>query len=433
MRCNNSGMWRGILFLATLWAGLPLHAQTPPAPAMAETIGIAAVVNDEVITSLGVNERMALVMATSGLSNSEEVRARLAPQITETLISETLQLQEAKRLSIRISDKEIEAAIARIEQERKRPPGSLEAFLKERGVPLRALNHQLRAQLAWNKVVLRKLRRSVVISEEEILRAQQAEATVGEEQVRIAAISLAIPSPQQEPRVSALAKELQQQLAEGADFNALAAQLSGQAGVKLNPSVWVPERALEPSLAQALRGLKPGEITTPLRSLNSYQIIQLLDRETVKPTSGDTEVAIKEILLPLAGKKIAAQEVDALINIAGEIRNNPGSCEEASVAGIEGVDPSSLKIKMVRTRLNRMSPELRIIVERLGVGEVSEPLASQDGVRLLMICEKITLPLGLPEREKIREQLYSEKLELEANKLLRNLRRDAFIDIREKS
>ncbi len=433
MRCNNSSMWRGILFLVTLWTGLPLHAQTPSAPAMAETISIAAVVNDEVITSLGVNERMALVMATTGLSNSEEVRARLAPQITETLISETLQLQEAKRLSIRISDKEIEAAIARIEQERKRPPGSLEAFLKERGVPLRALNHQLRAQLAWNKVVLRKLRRSVVISEEEILRAQQAEATVGEEQVRIAAISLAIPSPQQEPRVSALAKELQQQLAEGADFNALAAQLSGQAGVKLNPSVWVPERALEPSLAQALRGLKPGEITTPLRSLNSYQIIQLLDRETVKPTSGDTEVAIKEILLPLAGKKIAAREVDALIEIAGEIRKNPGSCEEASVAGIEGVDPASLKIQMVRTRLNRMSPELRIIVERLGVGEVSEPLASQDGVRLLMICEKITLPLGLPEREKIREQLYSEKLELEANKLLRNLRRDAFIDIREKS
>lgn len=433
MRRNNSGMWWGIMFLATLWTALPLHAQTPPAPAMAEAIGIAAVVNDEVITSLDVNERMALVIATSGLSNSEEVRARLAPQITETLISETLQLQEAKRLSIRISDKEIEAAIARIEQERKRPPGSLEAFLKERGVRLRALNHQLRAQLAWNKVVLRKLRRSVVISEEEILRAQQAEATVGEEQVRIAAISLAIPSPQQEPRVSALAKELQQQLAEGADFNALAAQLSGQAGVKLNPSVWVPERALEPSLAQALRGLKPGEITTPLRSLNSYQIIQLLDRETVKPTSGDTEVAIKEILLPLAGKKIAAQEVDALINIAGEIRNNPGSCEEAAIAGIEGVDPASLKIKMVRTRLNRMSPELRIIVERLGVGEVSEPLASQEGVRLLMICEKITLPLGLPEREKIREQLYNEKLELEANKLLRNLRRDAFIDIREKS
>jgi peptidyl-prolyl cis-trans isomerase SurA len=79
-----------------------------------------------------------------------------------------------------------------------------------------------------------------------------------------------------------------------------------------------------------------------------------------------------------------------------------------------------------------LSRELRIIVERLSVGEVSEPLAARDGVRLLMICEKVTLPMTLPEREKIRAQLYNDKLELEANKLLRNLRREAFIEIKEK-
>lgn len=435
---------RGGVFLAiAACMALPLHAQemrpssggktaTQPSLPSAETIAIAAVVNDEVITSLDVNERLALVMATSSLSNTPEVITRLMPQIVETLISETLQLQEAKRLSITVAQKEIEAAIANIEKERNRPPGSLEAFLKERGVPIRALTYQVRAQLAWNKVVSRKVRRSVVISEEEILRAQKAEASAGEEQVRIAAISLAIASPQQEPEVSALAKELQQQLAKGADFNALAAQLSGRSGVKLNPSVWIPERALEPSLAQALRGLKPGEITTPLRSLSSYQIIQLLDRETVKPTSDETEVAIKEILLPLTGKNIAAKEVDALIEIAREIAKNPGSCDEASVAGIEGVDTASLRVQLVRTQLKRLSRELRIIVERLSVGEVSEPLAARDGVRLLMICEKVTLPMTLPEREKIRAQLYNEKLELEANKLLRNLRREAFIEIKEK-
>jgi peptidyl-prolyl cis-trans isomerase SurA len=401
-----------------------------PAARAEEAIAITAIVNDEVITNLDVSERLALVITTTGITNSPEVEKRLTPQIIQTLINEALQLQEAKRLSITVSDKEIDAAIAAIEQERKRPPGSLQAFLEKQNVKLRALQYQLRAQIAWGKVVTRKLRRNVTISEDEILRTQQADATVGEEQVRIAAISLTIASPKQESEVSALAKELQQQLAGGADFNALAAELSARPDVRLNPSVWIPERALEPSLAQALRGLKPGEITTPLRSLNSYQIIQLLDRETVKPVSGETEVALKEILLPLK-EKVTVKEVDAAMEIAGEIRRNPGNCDQPAVAGIDGVDTAALNVRFVRTQLDKMSPELRILVERLGVGEVTEPFATKEGVRLLMLCEKIDLPMPVPERDKIRNQLFSEKLELEANKLLRNLRREAFIDIKD--
>lgn len=423
---NNLTMPRILRFglLLLLAGGLALAARAE------EAVSIAAIVNDEVITTLDVNERRALVITTTGITKSPQVEKRLTPQIIQTLINEKLQLQEAKRLSITVNDKEIEAAIAAIEKDRNRPPGSLKAFLEKQNVPIRALEYQLRAQIAWGKVVARKLRREVTISEDEIVRAQQAVGAAGEEQVRIAAISLNIASPKQESEVSTLAKELQQQLAGGADFNALAAELSARPDVRLNPSVWIPERALEPSLAQALRGLKPGEITTPLRSLNSYQIIQLLERETVKPVSGATEVALKEILLPIK-EKVTVKEVEAAMEIAREIRRNPGDCNQPAVAGIEGVDTTALSIRFVRTQLDKMSPELRILVERLKVGGLTEPFATKEGVRLLMLCEKIDLPIPIPERDKIRDQLFTEKLELEANKLLRNLRRDAFIDIKE--
>jgi peptidyl-prolyl cis-trans isomerase SurA len=399
--------------------------------AHAEPIGIAAVVNDDVITTLDVQERRALVIASSGIKASPQVIKRLTPQIVQNLISERLQMQEAKRLSLAVTKKEIDETIRSIEKQRGKAPGSLEKFLKNNHVPSRQLRQQLEAQLAWNKVVTRKLRRNVNVTEDEIARTQQAEATLGEEQLRIAAISLPITKPQDEPQVSALAKELQKQLEAGADFNAIASQLSNNPNVQLNPSVWVPERALEPSLVQALRTLKPGEKTPPLRSLNSYQIIQLLDRQTVKPVAGKTEVALKEIMLPVKQEKIDVREIDAMMEIAREVRKNPGTCTESVVAGIQGVDPETIKVNYVRTTLGAMAPEVRILVERLGVTEVSEPFATKEGVRLLMLCEKIELPTDLPDREKVKQQLFSQKLELEAEKHLRNLRRDAFIDIKD--
>ncbi len=398
--------------------------------AYAAPIGIAAIVNDDVITTLDVHERRSLVIASAGIKESPQVLKKLTPQIIQTLVSERLQMQEAKRLSIAITKKEIDGAIRAIEKQRGKPAGSLEKFLKSKNVPMRQMRQQLEAQLAWNKVVTRKLRRDVNVTEDEINRAQQAQATLGEEQLRIAAISLPITKPQDEPQVSALAKELQKQLEAGADFNAIAAQLSGNPNVQLNPSVWVPERALEPSLVQALRTLKPGEKTPPLRSLNSYQIIQLLDRQTVKPTAGKTEIALKEIMLPVEQEKIDVREIDAMMEIAREVRKNPGTCTESVVAGIEGVDPKTIKVNYVRTTLGAMAPEVRILVERLGVTEVSEPFATKEGVRMLMLCEKIELPSDLPNRDKVKQELFRQKLELEAEKHLRNLRRDAFIDIK---
>lgn len=399
--------------------------------AYAAPIKIAAVVNDDVITSLDVEERRELVIASAGLKDSPQVRKRLTPQIIQNLIAERLQMQEAKRLSISITKQEVDEVIRNIEKQRAREPGSLEKFLTEKGVEPRELREQMEAQLAWSKVVGRKLRRNVTVTEDEIARAQQGQATLGEEQVRISAISLPIVKPEDEPQVAALAKELQRQLEAGADFNALAGQLSTNPNVQLNPSVWVPERALEPSLVSALRSLKPGDKTPPLRSLNSYQIIQLLDRQTVKPTAAKTEVALKEILLAVNQEKVDVRELDAMMEIAREVRNNPGTCNEQVVAGIEGIDPQTIKVTYVRTTMAAMAPEIRILVERLGVTEVSEPFATPDGVRMLMLCEKIELPNDLPDREKVRKELFTQKLELEAEKHLRNLRREAFIDIKD--
>jgi peptidyl-prolyl cis-trans isomerase SurA len=77
-----------------------------PADAMAQSVQrIAAVVNDKIITVRDLDNRTGLVVKASKLPNTQQTHSRLHPQILRLLIEEQLQLQEAERLSIVVSDR----------------------------------------------------------------------------------------------------------------------------------------------------------------------------------------------------------------------------------------------------------------------------------------------------------------------------------------
>ncbi len=77
-----------------------------------------------------------------------------------------------------------------------------------------------------------------------------------------------------------------------------------------------------------------------------------------------------------------------------------------------------------------MSPQVRPLVEGLRVEDISEPFAAPDGIHLLMLCEKIQLAGDKIDLKKARAQLREEKMQLEAMRSLRNLRREAFVEVR---
>ncbi len=392
----------------------------------AEQIRIAAVVNDEVITTADVIDRRDFILATSDVPPTAEAQRALTPRVLDALINETLELQEAKRLSIEVSAEEIESAVAQVEKQRKRPPGSLRAYIAKGNLSERTMEQQIRAQISWSKVVERRLKRSVNIAQDEIARAQVSQAAApGVPEVRIAAISLPITKPEDEKEVSELAEGLAARLNSGTDFMTLAQQLAGTGKASLSAPVWVPEETLQPAMQQALRTLEAGQVTQPLRSENSYQLISLLDRRSTKPTPDNTEVVVKQISVPLPAVK-TAQTMDAARALVEDLRANPGSCMDADL----GANTGKANVEFVRAIYKQMTRDLRSVVEHLGVTEVSEPLITSASVMLVMPCERIEPQVGLPDAEDVRRGLYNEKLELEAQKYLRNLRRDAFIDVK---
>lgn len=422
-------------FAATKREAAKLDAKAPPVPQVVQLpfdrpMSIAAVVNDDVITTQEVEDRALLVMALTGSGATPESRAKLVAATLGSLIDETLQMQEARRQSVSVSDAEIDKAMEGLEKARGRPKGSLLAFVDAAGLSRESLRRQFQSQLAWSKAVSRKIRRTLNVTDAEVARAQQAALNPRNvPQVLISAISLPILTPADEPKVAALAQQLGERLQKGESFDDVARSLTSNKNALLVPALWADEAKLEPAIAQALRGLEKGRNTKPIRSQQTYQIIRLIDRREVPPVSPDTEVALKQMQLSLP-PTAPVKEIDALMQIAKEVQRNPGTCGEAGIAGIENFDGLDIRVNYVRAQLKQLSEEMRALVIPMGVGDVSVPYATKNGLELLMLCEKIEAPLPMPTKEQAKEKIYAERAELEAERLLRNLKRDAYIEIK---
>src|SRR5882672_9152789 len=111
----------------------------------AQETRIAAVVNDEVISIADLAARIRLVFASSNIPDTPETRQRVTRQVVRILIDEKLEMQEAKRLNITVSDDEAAKAFTNIEAQNKLPKGGLDAMLSARGIPRSTLIDQLTA------------------------------------------------------------------------------------------------------------------------------------------------------------------------------------------------------------------------------------------------------------------------------------------------
>lgn len=409
---------------------IPDTAASAPMTDDASKLGIAAIVNDDVISTRDLQDRIDFILKTSGREDSPEIRAKLRGQVLQMLIDETLKVQDAKRFSIQMGRSDIEDAIARIEQQQQKPAGTLEKYLEAQGISLTTFHNQIKSDVAWNKLIMRKIRKDIAISDDEIYRAQQRLARGNKiKEVQIASIILPI-DDKKESETLGLARDIRSQLLAGKDGPTLVKEYADRIPLQFGPLTWAPRSDLHPDIAKAIEPLKVGEISEPVRSPIGFQIIRLLDeRTTTTVPEENAEVAVKQIVMKLDEESMK-EKIEAMMEIAREVAKHPGSCVEKGVAGMQDLEGLNIEVNFIRTTYANMSKDIRYLVQPLKVTQITEPFAAPDGIHLLMLCEKMPVPTKLPDREAVKQALFQEKLELEIEKYLRTLRREAFIDIR---
>ncbi|MBS41088.1 MAG: hypothetical protein CMM83_05150 [Rhodospirillales bacterium] len=410
------------LFLATVCPNADTHAQSVER--------IAAIVNDDIVSAFDLRARLKVVIATSGIRPSRRIQEKLKQQVLRTLIDEKLQLQEAKRRNISISKKNIWTATRLLEKQNKIKPGKFTAFLKERDLPRSAIFNRMRSQIAWTKLIKRRLVPKITIGDdeiEEILRRLKEQK--GQSEFRISEIFISLNNDKRELDTKRFSQRLIDEIKAGANFQAIARQFSAAASASTGGDLgWLHENVLEKDLALTVKNMKKGEIYGPIRTQNGFQIYRLVNkRKILEAPPGDAIVDLHRITLSIS-KKNYENDYLKQMKKAKHISENTFGCEEMEkIARVSNPKANFVFEKLVLKNLNN---PLRSIIQDLKIQRASKPLITTEGISVYMVCQK-TLPLTyLPSKKIIRKRLMRQKLSVLVRRYMRDLRSAAVINIR---
>ncbi len=415
------------------WAGIATAALLSIAGHAAEAQQvqrIAAIVNDDVISMFDLNARMRMIIVTSDLNDSPETRSRIAPQILRSLIDERLQMQEAKRRNVSVTDREMKRAVSSIETRNNVSSGGLDKFLGRSGIEVQTVKAQIRAGIAWSKLIGRRLRPRISIGEEEVEEVLvRLKTNRGKTEYRLAEIFLAIDTPDDETRVHGIANRMVRQIRGGARFGVLAKQFSQNATAAVSGDLgWIAESELDKELRTAVSKLKQGEIAAPVRTPAGLRIIRLsASRKIAGADPSLIRIGLKQVLLPFP-KSPSSRDVEAQIDLAKTVRSSISGCRDMAVMSKEVGSP--VPADLGKFALTDLSPGIRNAISGLKIGEASPPVRMPNGFLLLMVCERDEPKYRLPKREDIVNQLTRRRLDMMARRYLRDIRRAAIVDVR---
>jgi len=417
----------------TLLMGLPAPVFVAPTPARAQDAGgpvmrIAAVVNDDVISVYDIEARTKILIASSGIPNTPEVKAQIRDQVLRSLIDETLKLQAAKALDLTVADTDMQRAIRQVEQQNGIPEGRFEDFLQVANLDRESAMRQIRAEVAWIRTIQARFQNQVEITDEQVdLVLNQLKAAQGKPEHLVLEIFLPVDTPSEDARVRAHAEQLIAEMKRGASFAAVARQFSrSPTAAKGGNLGWVRAGELEPALEKALLAMEPRTLSEPIRSLTGYHIFYLADRRrTAQPEPDKAQLTISQIALPTRGPD-ALSSADRKA-IKDEVAGSVKTCEDFNAIVADRKLPNSGQVGTVP--LAKIQQPMRGVLETLEVGQVSDPISVPGGEVLLMLCDR-EIPGGMPSREVIRKRLRDQRLDLLSNRYLRTLRQQAVIDMR---
>jgi len=403
---------------------LALVLSVAATPRAQDLLRAAAVVNDEIVSMLDVDMRLRLTILSSGLKDTPKLRQRMMSQIMRTLIDERLQAQEAARLDIKITDAQIENAIARLASQNKMAPEAFLQLLENRGVLKQALSDQVRAQLLWQALLARRIRPSIQVSDEEVDEIiARIRATQGATVRQIAEIFLSIDNPDRADQVRRNAERIFEQLRGGAKFAALARQFSESATAARGGDIgWVQEGQLPEEIDKTLAAMKPGSLSPPIRTLDGYHIVWLRDQR--QRAAGQVTLDLKQILFALPSGATAAQKSAAAAQ-AAQVRDRIKGCEGFDEIARTVGSPGSGDLGTVK--LNDLPDIVRATVADLPIGQPSASVTLPNGLSILMVCDRVDSGI---DRERIVKQLMDERINIQSRRFMRDLRRNANVDIR---
>jgi peptidyl-prolyl cis-trans isomerase SurA len=417
----------------------PTQAQNRRAQPV-EVDRIVAVVNDDAITAFELRTRLSMVERQLRAQNVQlPPRDALERQLLERMITDRVQLQFAKETGLRISDIELDTAMRRIAEGNRLSLQDFRATLERDGISWAKFREEIRDEITLSRLREREVESRILVSDGEIdnyLANPDQGSNAANVEVQTAHIVIRVPeqaSPDQLMRIGARAQAALDQIRRGESFAKVAASYSdapdGLTGGVMGSR---PLDRLPALYADAVKNLKPGEVSDILRSPAGFHIVMLISR--VGGGASKRVVSLKQtrarhILIKVTEVVSETEARRKLVALKERLDNG---ADFAELARLNSNDLSAAKGGDLGWLYQGDTvPDFEKAMDALKLNQVSEPVQSPFGFHLIQVLERRTED-ATAERQRLaaRQVLRERKSDEAYQDWVRQIRDRAYVELR---
>jgi len=417
--------------LAALALMLPLlaTAQTEREP----IDSIVALVEDGVILQSELDDAIdSIEQQVRARGENMPPRSVMEEQVLERLIMKRLQIQRAEQTGIRVSDADVDSALNGVARQNNMSVAQLRGVLESDGVNFEDFRGQIREEIMTSRLQQRVVDSMDEISETEIdilLASEQ----FGSQEYLLSQIVISVPesaSPEEVRQAQSRVQEVYERLEEGMAFSSAAISYSQAPDALEGGDVgWRSTSAMPRAFSDAIEGLEPGDVTEPLRTAGGFVILKVQD---VRERGGMMvqEYRARHLLISPSELMTPEQAREQIQNLRRRIqegedfaelaREYSGDTSTANIGGLLDWFPSGAYGSHIQNAIDSLEP-----------GEVSEPFRGPQGWHLVKLLDvRETDRTEEIRRSEAREMIREQKSEEEVDRFMRQLRSEAFVEIR---
>ncbi|HET8848762.1 MAG TPA: peptidylprolyl isomerase [Marinobacter sp.] len=398
---------------------------------------VVAIVDDEVILQTELEARVNTIIGRlSAQGTNLPPRELLQERVLEQLVLESLQLQMADEMGMRISDNELNETMATIARSNGLTLEQFEQQLIEEGVTYQQAREQIRNEMLTSRVQQRQVGNRVRITDREVDNYLQASAALGgaEPEYRLAYIFIEVDDPGSEAAVTEArqtAERLRQEILEGRDFREVAvAESDASNALEGGDMGWRSQRQLPSLLAPVVPDLEEGQPSEVLENNSGFHLVMVMESRGGEQQEFVQQHRVRHILVRPSEAVTEAQAEAKIRDIYNQLQDGADFAtlaRELSDDPVSGSDGGNLGW----VSPGEMVPEFEQAMMAADIGEFYGPVRSQFGWHILQVQERRQQDVTDQNREsQARQAIYMRKFETELQNWLREIRDEAFVEFK---
>ena len=391
-------------------------------------VKIIAKVNGSPITSFDIEERLNIFLYEAQLEKNDANKNKFFKEVLDSLIEEELIIQEAVKINSSIYNKAELQAQKLIERNFGPGDEDIDNNLKSYGVSIQHIKKFFTADILLASIIKNRHEREFDSVEEKVQKKiKSLNLSLKENHYKLSELKISQNTKTDPNETLKLVNEIIQEINKGANFNSLAKQFSS-AKSKINNGKlgWIKETSITKDILEILQKTQVGQITQPIKIDKSY-VIYRLEGKLIDGERDKREDVLELIKLTHPVNSVDENEIlkikEKIIKDLEKITN----CDDLKTLHLSYGNENN--VEEARKEIFNLSYNIRREVMFLSDNQFTQPILSNDGYVVLMVCKRYLPQIKFPSEEKLKQEIENELFAELSERYISRLRRTSYIEI----